>query len=116
MTSQEQVNPAGNAATSTEGTALAPKFYEGPSVVHGDIRQHRRYYTYRIDSGKVAGYAVSVMFTIERPAKEVWPYFKDFNLWQNCRDHYYSGVAGDLDGKTLRLSMKPNDPGPHQYK
>jgi hypothetical protein len=55
------------------------------------------------------------MFTIARPARDVWPHLKDFNGWQNEYGHYYSGVIGDLDGKTFRLSAEPDDRGPHQY-
>jgi hypothetical protein len=55
------------------------------------------------------------MFTLGRTAAEVWPYFKDLNLWQNAYGHYYSGVVGDLEGKTFSISNRPNDDGPHQY-
>jgi len=51
----------------------------------------------------MTGTTTNVMFTIDRPAKAVWPYLRDFNLWQNSYHHYYSGVAGDLEGRTIRL-------------
>ena len=96
------------------GSAQCPNYHEGPVHSRGDVHLHARYFTYQTDAGLVAGDNFSVMFTLERSAKEVWPYFKDFNRWQ--KDHYYSGVAGDLEGKPLRLSSQPNEPGPHQYQ
>jgi hypothetical protein len=98
------------------GTVRAPLFYEGPTDVRGDVRLHFRYFTYRTAMGLAAGCDMSIMFTIERPAKEVWPYVKDFNLWQNAYQHYYSGVLGDLEGKSFALGMNPNDLGPHRHE
>jgi hypothetical protein len=75
-----------------------------------------RYYTQEVGSELAAGIVANVILTFDRPARDVWPYFKDFNSWQNSCDHYYSGVIGDLEGKTFRLSRTPNDGGPHQYR
>jgi hypothetical protein len=96
-----------------EGTT---RYYDGPADVNGDVCLHQRYFTYRTDAGLVAGKNFNVMFTIKRPAKEAWPHFKDFNRWQNAANHYYSGVVGDLEGQTFRISLKPTDFGPHQYQ
>jgi hypothetical protein len=93
-------------AALTEGTELAPTFYEGPADVDGDVQMHQRYYTYRSPEGLVAGKTASVMFTVDRPARDVWPFLKDFNLWQNAYDHFYSGVAGDLEGQRMSLSLQ----------
>jgi len=101
--------------TLTTGTALAPKYFESFCDNQGGVVLHGRYFTYATDSGTVCGATLSVRFSIDRPVKSVWPYFKDFNSWQNCEHYYYSGVVGDLDGKTFRISDKPNDGGPHQY-
>jgi hypothetical protein len=98
------------------GTVLAPNYYEGPAEILGDVRLHQRYFTYKTDAGWVAGKTFNVMFTIERPAKDVWPRLKDFNPWQNSYGHYYSGVVGDLEGKQFCISDKPNEPGPYQYE
>jgi hypothetical protein len=87
------------------GTVLAPNYYEGLVDINGDQRQHRRYFTYKTPAGLMTGTTTSVMFTIDRPAKEIWPYFKDFNLWQNSYHHYYSGVVGDLEGKPFRITL-----------
>lgn len=100
--------------TSAEATALAPKFDVGLADDNGNVRQHRRYFTYQTTEGLVAGYAVSVMFTIDRAAKDVWPCFKDFNLWQGSH-HHYSGVVGDLEGKTYRISSSPDQLGQYDY-
>jgi hypothetical protein len=99
-----------------EGTVGAPNYYEGPAAadfnVKGDVCLHERLYTYRTEAGLVVGWTMSVMFTVEQSAKQVWPHFKDFNRWQ--KDHYYTGVVGDLEGKTYGISDKPNDPDiPH---
>lgn len=95
----------------------ARTFYEGPQDTTGDVHIHRRYFTYRVAAGIVAGSDVSVMFTIDAPVKNVWPCFKDFNLWQSPHRHYYSGVLGDLEGKTFSLSTQPNDTAmPHRYQ
>jgi hypothetical protein len=90
------------------GTARVPNFFEGPTESRGDVRVHTRFFTYRTDAGLVAGAATNVMFTIDRPAKDVWPHFQDFNRWQPR--HYYSGIVGDLEGKTFRISPTPDDP------
>jgi hypothetical protein len=92
------------------------KYYEGPCETWGDARLHFRYYSSDTDAGKMVGVVASITFVLDRPASDVWPHFKDFNLWHNSCDHYYSGVLGDLEGKTFRLSKKPNEPGPHQYR
>jgi hypothetical protein len=98
-------------------TALTPTYHEGPIESDGDVRLNRRWFTYETDAGLVAGSILNVMFTIDRPVSEVWPYFKDFNLWQNSYDHYYSEVVGDLDeGQTFSISSTPNTPGLHHYE
>ena len=103
-------------AVTGEGTERSPHFYESFADVNGDECVHSKLYTYTLPDGQpVVGTTKSVMFTIDRPAKEVWPYLKDFNLWQAAYGHHYSGVLGDLEGKTFRLGDKPNPEGPHQY-
>jgi len=97
---------------SERGAVQDPRYYDEAPVIQGDVSLHARYFTYKTEAGLVAGDNFSVMFTIDQPRKEVWPYFRDFNLWQSF---YYSGVVGDLEGKPLRLSTSPNEPGPCQY-
>jgi hypothetical protein len=99
-----------------EATPAERTYYEGPSDINGDERIHARYFSYPTPAGLVVGDCYSVMFTIDRPASQVWRYLKDFNLWQNEHQHYYSGVVGELEGQTLRLSNQPDDPGPHYYE
>jgi hypothetical protein len=106
MSSGKQPSPA------ARGTAHAPHYYEEPPVIQDDVWLRVRFFAYQTHAGLVAGDNFSVLFSIDRPAKQVWRYFRDFNLWQSF---HYSGVAGDLEGKPLRLSLKPNEPGPHQY-
>src|SRR2546430_10199387 len=101
---------AASSGVITEGTTSVPRSYEGPVDVSDDVSVRQRYYTYRTDAGWVACKTLNVMFTIDQPVKDVWRYFKDFNLWQNSYHHYYSGVVGDLEGRTVRLTLgKPGD-------
>jgi hypothetical protein len=96
------VNP--HAQQLTQGSAQEPHHYEEQGIDRGDVRLHGRYFTLRTAAGLVAGTNFNVMFAIERPVKDVWRSFKDFNLWQE--NHVYSGVLGDLEGKTFSLSLK----------
>jgi hypothetical protein len=51
------------------------------------------------------------VFTIDRPARDIWPFIKDFNLWEGS--HFvYSGVIGDLEGQTFFLSAREAPPDP----
>ena len=94
------------------GSLLAPVYYEGPATpdVDNEVYLHERLYTYEASDGLVAGWVMNVMFTIDRAAHQVWPYFKNFNLWQP--HHQYSGVIGDLEGKTYTLRMSADAPEP----
>jgi hypothetical protein len=92
------------AAAPEEGTILNPKHHGGLTDINADVCLRQQFYTYRTTTGVVVGKTFNVMFTIDQPAAKVWPYFKDFNLWQNSYNHYYSGVLGDLEGKTFAIS------------
>ena len=113
------MTPPNQSQRVTEGTAQSPTYYDGPTHDSGDVHLRFRYLTYRNHLGLVAGINFCVRCTIDRPGKEIWPYFSDFNLWQP--DHYYSGVLRDLEGKTFHLSIGQsndparNDPAQHQY-
>ena len=99
-----QLHPAG-------GEVRNFQIHQGPTRTEGDVSLNRQFFTYEIDAGLVAGSLLSVMFTIERPAKDVWPYFKDFNLWQSQLSHFYSGVVGDLEGEEFFLTLDPTKRG-----
>ena len=109
ITTRASVDGGLSSVGATQGTALAPRFYEGPMDIQGDVQLHQRFFAYKTDPGWVTGKTFNVMFTIDRPGSEVWPHLKDFNPWQNSYGHYYSGVIGDLDGATVLLGSKPND-------
>jgi len=96
-------------AHAAQGTVQAPNHYEETPVSQGDVHLHGRYFTYQTAEGLVAGCNLSVMFTIDRTAKEVWSVLKDFNRWQ--KGHRYSGVIGDLEGKEFHLSLNPSSVG-----
>ena len=101
----------------TQGLQRVVNWTEGPSDIDGDVKIHQRFYTEDTEAGKVVGKTLSIMFTIDRPAKDVWPHLKDFNPWQNDYGHYYSGVIGDLEDQTFRIGESPDDlDGEHQYK
>jgi hypothetical protein len=100
-----------------QGTERVVSWTEGPSDIDGDVKIHQRFYTEDTQAGKVIGKTLSIAFTIDRPAKDVWPHLKDFNPWQNEYGHYYSGVIGDLEGQTFRIGESPDDlAGEHQYE
>jgi hypothetical protein len=99
-----RLHPAGGEVRNFE-------IHQGPRRDEGDLHLNRQFFTYEIDAGLVAGSLLSVMFTIERPAKDVWPYFKDFNLWQNQLSHFYSGVVGDLEGDEFFLTLDKDKRG-----
>lgn len=101
---------------SIEATVPERTYYEGPTDINHDEKICARYFTYKTELGLAAGDCYCIMFTIDRSAKEVWRYLRDFNLWQNEHNHYYSGVLGDLEGKTFSISNRRDDPGPHYYE
>lgn len=98
--------------TRSAGTHLVPVFHDGPVHINDDVRLHVRYFTYQTEAGLVSGADFSVMFTIDRPAKDIWRYLKDWNSWMNPYGYYWSGVIGDLQGQVVRLSIKsaPDEP------
>jgi len=87
------------------GSVRDPKVHDAFTEVDDDLRLHGRYYTYVSDDGLVVGVTLSCMCVVDRPVREVWPLYKDFNLWQSSYDHHYSGVVGDLEGKTFTLRI-----------
>lgn len=92
-----------NAETPKAPTVQLPKYSEGPSDVTGDVSVRIRYVTYQTDQGLVAGRNNNDVFIIDKPAKDVWPYFKDFNVWQTGYGYHYTGVVGDLEGSAVRI-------------
>ena len=84
-------------------TPSLPTYYEGLADAEG--QQCRRYFSYERDDGLVTGTLTRVTFTIAQNITAVWPVFKDFNLWQNCVRHQYSGVLGNLEGHSFSLTV-----------
>jgi uncharacterized protein YndB with AHSA1/START domain len=82
--------------TAAAGTVRAPRYYDGPSDVVGDVHLRIRYFAYDTEGGLVAGRNTSHFFTIDRPARDVWPVVSDFNLWHNPAGYFYSGVLNEL--------------------
>jgi hypothetical protein len=94
-------------AVGLDVSATAPVFIDGQVEVIGDLQLKRQFYLYRTPDGLVSGTTFNVTCTIDRLPREVWPVFKDLNQWQNSH-HRYSGVVGDLEGKTFRISSQPD--------
>ena len=93
-------------------SALSPKFLPGPQYIQDDVHLGYKFYNYPTELGLVSAGVLSVMFTVDAPVREVWPYFKDFNLWQNGYGYTYSGVVGDLEGRSFELDVG----GKNNYK
>jgi hypothetical protein len=112
----EQFMQARELDSAIAGTIDAPIYYDGTADVIGDVRVNIKLYTYRTELGLVVGSLTSMMFSLDQPVKEVWPYFKDFNLWQP--KHYYTGVVGDLEGRTFGIGDEPEQVAtvPHVYQ
>src|SRR5688572_19306915 len=92
-----------------EGTVSSPHFKEAYDETHDDLRLSGRYYSFDTPEGLVAGATISITCTINRPAREVWPYFKDHTPWQEAFNYYYSGIIGDLEGQSFALGNSPTD-------
>lgn len=50
----------------------------------------------------------NVLFSINRPARDVWAHMKDMGSWQKSAGYYISGVVGDSEGEILILGPEPN--------
>ena len=56
--------------------------------------------------------AIEMSFTVNRPVREVWPVFKDFNQWHKdlqYTDNDGNEVAeGDAEGQTVYVGVRPS--------
>jgi len=101
-------------ASTATGTVSAPRVYDGPSRSDDGAIVDSRLFSYDTDAGLVTGYEISVQFTLNGTAAEVWPFVKDWNAWQNSYGYYYDGVVGDLYSdesldlgkETFRITVK----------
>ena len=91
------------------GTPERPDYHGGYEHVDGDVWVYGQTFSYRTGQELVAGATLSTRFTVDRPTRDVWPYLKDFNLWQAPAGYRYTGVVGDLEGKTFRLEADDTD-------
>ncbi len=104
------------AETWGEGTASSPKYRVAFDEQVDDLKLSGRYYTFNTDEGMVVGATVDITCTFDKPARDVWPYFKDHTLWQDAYLHYYSGVLGDIEGKTFMINTEPRNFAKHRYE
>ncbi len=102
---------------SIERTIAGRTYYDGPTSTKEDEHVRQRFFTFKTESGKLAaGVIGTVMFTLHCPATKVWPILMDFNHWQTEHKHLYSGIVGELEGKTFHLKIEANQPGPYFYE
>lgn len=92
----DTMNQHKGGTTGRVGTVSAPNFYEGIAYSKDDFKFHLENFTYMTGKGPVAGIVGSVMFTLDRPAKVVWPYLKDFNSFEGPHGIKYTGEDGSL--------------------
>ena len=78
------------------GTVTEPRFYEGLDYSEEGFSFRIRHYTHMTDAGLVVGLAASLMFTLDAPSNEVWPYMKDFNSFEGQYGIHYTGVWGEM--------------------
>jgi hypothetical protein len=105
------------AVHSAVATPLAPAFYDGPVDVREEVQLSQRFFSYPGETGWVTGKTFNVVFTLEYPVARVWPYLKDFNLWQNDYGHFYSGIIGDMEGHDFTLTdTSSGETSQHAYR
>lgn len=100
-----------------DGNVQSPNYHECcPADDQNDVSLRTRIFTYKTDRGIVSGAIWSVIITIDRPAKQVWPYIKNWNLWMS--PFHWPGVVGDLykreerdfEKGTFRLTLPGTPP------
>lgn len=105
-----------------EGSVQAPNYHECcPADVQNDVSLRTRVFTYKTGQGIVSGAIWNVIVTIDRPAKQVWPYLKNWNLWMS--PFRWPGVVGDLYDReerdfekgTFRLTVPTTPPREVNY-
>ncbi len=98
----DMMNQPKNDSTARAGTITAPRYYDRIDYKQDDVAYKQKNYTYMSAKGPVVGLVSSLICTIERPAKDVWPYLKDFNSFEGPFGIRYTGehdqlvVWGDL--------------------
>ena len=95
-------------ASAEEGTFAEPRVSD--VAVYGDdaVTVRRIVFSYQNGMEEVVGTKTGVHFTLNRPVKDVWPVFQNFNLWQNHQGYFFSGAFGDREGD-LEFLMGPRE-------
>ena len=88
---QQKGDTAGRA-----GTIRAPRYYDRIDYKKDDFGYKQKNYTYMSAKGPVVGLVSSLICTIDRPSKDVWPYLKDFNSFEGPFGIRYAGEDGSL--------------------
>lgn len=81
------------------GTFAAPKVAYAKVLGDDGLTVRRSVFSYRNGADEVVGTTTSVHFTLDSPAKRVWPTFQNFNLWQKQKGVSFSGPFGDKEGE-----------------
>lgn len=95
-----------------KGTPTHPDYHKILVANRGRDSSKITFFSYRENGCTVAGMNASIGVVVDKPAIKVWPYFANFNLWQNQYGYYYRdvegklGIHGELKGKTLRFEVK----------
>lgn len=105
-----------NTSTMSSERLASTTYLEGVEESAEGAHFNFRYYMRGAGEARTVGTIATMSFSVDAPVAVVWPIFKDSNLWHNAGGYYYSGVLGDLEGRTFRLSKAPNEDGPHQYR
>ena len=101
------------ASFASEGTKLNPKYHKIIVTKRNNDIAEVSFYSFKDNGFSVAGLNLSIEVVIDKPAKDVWPHFKNFNTWTNKTGYYYwddttgkPGIFGDMQGKVVRLGPK----------
>ena len=103
-------------AYAAEGTFLDPKNLGASHQKKASDTMNINYFSFEETGITTAGINLSVKFTIDASAAELWPYFKDFNSWFNGYGYYFKGepgdgvAIGDMEGQMMRLGSSAKGP------
>ena len=92
----DTMNQLKSDSTARAGTVTAPRYYDRIDYKRDDVAYKQKNYTYMSAKGPVVGLVSSLICTIDAPAKDVWPYLKDFNSFEGPFGIRYTGERDQL--------------------
>lgn len=102
---------AGQDTKLEQGTFSSPKIAHVAVLGDDGLTTRRTVFSYSKGTEEVVGTTTSVHFTINASAKEVWPTFQNFNLWQSQEGVSFTGPFGDREGELEYLMYQVGDRG-----